>query len=192
MSETTFVAYLRVSTNDQTTENQKLEISKKYNISKWFIDDNVSGSTPGLNRPALSSLLNYIRESDTLIISSLDRLGRNLLDCLSTIELLQQKNVALISLRENIDFGTPQGKLLLHIMLSFSEMEKSIIKERQLAGIQRCRNQGVHLGRKKTINDQEVAKWRYDSGASIRKTALHFNISTASTSRACRLYSKAS
>lgn len=190
MSETTFVAYLRVSTNDQTTENQKLEISKKYNIAKWFIDDNVSGSTPGLNRPAFSSLLNYVRESDTLIISSLDRLGRNLLDCLSTIEILQQKKVALISLRENIDFGTPQGKLLLHIMLSFSEMEKSIIKERQLSGIQRCRNQGVHLGRKKAINDQEVAKWRCDSGASIRKTALHFNISTASVSRACRFFSK--
>ena len=188
----TVLAYLRVSTEDQTTENQRRQIEGRFQVSKWFVEEGgVSGSLPAASRPAMQSLLAYAREADTVVVVAIDRLGRSTIDVLNTVQKLQDKGVSVVSMREGFDLSTPPGKLMLTMLAAVGELERSVIKERQMAGISRARAEGKHLGRTKTIDEQEVLSWRREHQATIRETAQHFNISTASISRACRLYSKA-
>jgi putative DNA-invertase from lambdoid prophage Rac len=188
----TVLAYLRVSTEDQTTENQRRQIESRFQVAKWFIEHGgVSGSIPAASRPAMQSLLTYARETDTVVVVAIDRLGRSTIDVLHTVQKLQDKGVAVVSIREGFDLSTPAGKLMLTMLAAVAELERSVIKERQLAGILRARAEGKHLGRTKTINEQEVLTWRTAHHATIRETANHFGISTASVSRACKLFAKA-
>ncbi|WP_269449409.1 recombinase family protein [Halomonas sp. HL-93] len=83
--------------------------------------------------------------------------------------------------------STPIGKAMLTMLTAMAELERSNIKERQLTGIKRAKAKGKALGRKKTINDEDVAQWRQENSASIKATAEHFDISTASVKRACRI-----
>lgn len=179
------IAYLRVSTDDQTTENQRRAIEARYNVSKWFIEEGVSGTIPAAHRPAMASLLNYVREGDTVVVVAIDRLGRNTIDVLTTVEALKAKCVSVVSMREGFDLATPAGKLMLTMLAAVAELERENIKARQIAGIERARAEGKNLGREKTIDDAAVAKWRAENGASIKTTAEHFGISTASVKRAC-------
>lgn len=179
------IAYLRVSTDDQTTENQRRTIEARYNVSKWFAEEGVSGTIAASQRPAMAALLNYVREGDTVVVVAIDRLGRNTVDVLTTVEALQAKAVSVVSIREGFDLATPAGKLMLTMLAAVAELERENIKARQMAGIERARADGKNLGREKTIDDAAVVKWRADNGASIRATALHFGISAASVKRAC-------
>lgn len=105
---------------------------------------------------------------------------------LATVEALQKKGVAIISQREGFDLSTPIGKAMLTMLAAVAELERSNIKARQMAGIQRAKAEGKALGRVKTINDNKVVAWRKDNGASIAATAAQFGISVASVKRACR------
>ena len=90
----TVIGYVRVSTSDQTVENQKQQINDAgYSVNRWFSDEAVSGAVKAANRPGFSELLNYVREGDTLVVIGIDRLGRNTIDVLSTVEILQTKGV---------------------------------------------------------------------------------------------------
>lgn len=180
------IAYVRVSTDDQTTENQKRAIAARYSVSKWFREDGVSGAIPAAQRPAMAQLLAYVREGDTVIVTAIDRLGRNTIDVLTTVETLKAKGVSLVSMREGFDLATPTGRLMLTMLAAVAELERENIKVRQMAGIERARAEGKNLGREKVINDVTVAKWRDDNSASIKATADHFGISTASVKRACQ------
>lgn len=179
------IAYLRVSTDDQTTENQRRQIEGRYKVSKWFVEENVSGTIPAAQRPAMGALLAYVREGDVVVVVAIDRLGRNTIDVLTTVEFLKDKGASVVSMREGFDLASPAGKLMLTMLAAVAELERENIKVRQMAGIQRCRAEGKRLGRTKTIEDASVAKWRFDNQASIRATAEHFGISTASVKRAC-------
>lgn len=119
------------------------------------------------------------------MVYAIDRLGRNTIDVLETVEALQTKGVAVLSIREGFDLSNPMGKAMLTMLAAMAELERSNIKERQMAGIKRAKAEGKALGREKIINDQDVAQWRYSSNASIRAAAEHFGISTASVKRAC-------
>lgn len=183
---TSTIAYVRVSTEDQTTENQRRAIVERYSVSKWFADQGHSGAIPAAQRPELSKLLDYVREGDTVVVVAIDRLGRNTIDVLTTVEALARKGVSVISLREGFDLGTPIGKAMLAMLAAMAELERENSKARQLAGLERARAEGRNLGRIKEIDDKAVAKWRADNKASIDTTAAHFQISTASVKRACR------
>lgn len=178
------IAYVRVSTDDQTNENQRRLIGDRYNVSKWFEEDGVSGSIPARQRPAMSALLAYVREGDTVVVNAVDRLGRDTIDVLSTVESLKAKKVSVVSMREGFDLATPAGKLMLTMLAAVAELERENIKARQMAGIERARAEGKNLGREKVINDEEVRQWRQANSASIKATAEHFGISTASVKRA--------
>lgn len=178
------IAYVRVSTDDQTNENQRRLIGDRYKVSKWFEEDGVSGSIPARQRPAMSALLAYVREGDTVVVNAVDRLGRDTIDVLSTVESLKAKNVSVVSMREGFDLATPAGKLMLTMLAAVAELERENIKARQMAGIERARAEGKNLGREKVINDYEVRQWRQANSASIKATAEHFGISTASVKRA--------
>lgn len=180
------VGYLRVSSDQQTNENQKQAIEQRFNVEKWFTDHAVSGLVKACDRDGLSALLNFVREGDTVVVFAIDRLGRNTIDVLETVETLQDKGVSLISLREGFDLTSDHGKLLLTMLAGLAELERKNIKARQMAGINRARKDGKTLGRIKKINDSKVKEWRLQNSASIAETAAHFQISTASVKRACR------
>jgi putative DNA-invertase from lambdoid prophage Rac len=178
------IGYARVSTGDQTTDTQIHSIEKLYKIDKWFTDSATSGITKGRDRDGLGALLKYARDGDKVVVYSIDRLGRDTIDVLSTVEELKDKGVAIISQREGFDLSTDHGKLMLTLLVSLAELERKNIKARQMAGIARARAEGKGLGRKKEIDDAKVVQWRKDNSASIKQTAENFGISTASVKRA--------
>lgn len=179
------IGYARVSTDDQTCENQRRTIEGRYAVTKWFSDDAVSGAVAAALRPAMSSLLAYVREGDVVVVAAIDRLGRNTIDVLSTVEALKIKGVSVVSMREGFDLATPAGKLMLTMLAAVAELERENLKARQLAGLERARAEGRNLGRKKAIDDAALVAWRSENSASIKATAEHFDISAASVKRAC-------
>lgn len=180
------IGYIRVSTGEQSVESQRHSIEQLHNVEEWFADEGVSGVVRAADRPGFAKLLGYVRKGDTLIVGAIDRLGRDTLDVLATVDALDKKGVAIISHREGFDLSTPIGKAMLTMLAAVAELERSNIKARQMAGIQRAKAEGKALGRLKIINDNQVVAWRMDNGASIAATAAQFGISVASVKRACR------
>ncbi|WP_313050893.1 recombinase family protein [Atlantibacter subterraneus] len=180
------VGYVRVSTGEQNVEAQRHSIEQIHKIEEWFADEGVSGAVKAMERPGFSELFKYVRKGDVLVVSAVDRLGRDTIDVLNTVEVLRGKGVSIISLREGFDLSTPMGKAMLTMLAAVAELERSNIKARQMAGIARAKAEGKALGREKTIDDASVAQWRKDNGASIQATAAQFGISPASVKRACR------
>ena len=136
----TVVAYTRVSTDDQTCENQRRTIAQRFpEVGKWFSDDGVSGTVAATQRPGLGGLLAYVREGDTVVVAAIDRLGRNTIDVLHTVEALTDKSVSVVSLREGFDLATPAGKLMLTMLAAVAELERENLKARQLAGLERAK-----------------------------------------------------
>ncbi|HAH7695485.1 TPA: recombinase family protein [Escherichia coli] len=154
---TSIIGYVRVSTNEQTVENQKQQIADAgYQVSKWYCDEATSGSVKAAERKGFGDLLAYIREGDTLIVVGIDRLGRNTIDVLSTVETLRAKGVKVFSLREGFDLSTPVGKLMLTMMAGLASLEKDLIAERRTAGIKRAQSEGVHCGRPNKVTPEQV------------------------------------
>ncbi|MXS18441.1 recombinase family protein [Pseudomonas oryzihabitans] len=178
------IGYVRVSTGEQSVESQRHALDS-YKVDKWFSDEGVSGAVKALERPGFLSMYQYLREGDTLVVSAVDRLGRDTIDVLVTVEALTAKGVAIISKREGFDLSTPMGKAMLTMLAAVAELERSNIKARQMAGIERIRSEGKVMGRPTTIDAQAVKTWRKENNASISVTASHFNISPASVKRAC-------
>ncbi len=145
--------YARVSTVEQTADNQLIELRRYVEARGWtateFVDQGVSGSKD--RRPGLDALLKDAkrRKFDVLVCWRLDRLGRNLKHLITLLEDLQAVGVAFVSLAEGIDATTPAGKLQMHILGAIAEFERERIRERVMAGLQRARTQGRTLGRPK-------------------------------------------
>src|SRR5437773_9555007 len=144
--------YARVSTSDQTTDNQLLELRQYVAARGWaavteYVDEGVSGAKD--SRPALNRVLADARRRrfDALVCWKLDRLGRNLKHLLLLLDDLQALGVAFVSLHEGIDATTPAGRLQMQILGAISEFEKGRIVERVRAGLARARTQGKRLGR---------------------------------------------
>lgn len=180
------IGYIRVSTGEQSVESQRHDIEQRYNVEEWFADEGVSGAVRAADRLGFAKLLSYVRKGDTLIVGAIDRLGRDTLDVLATVDTLRERGVTIISKREGFDLSTPIGKAMLTMLVAVAELERSNIKARQMAGIQRAKSEGRALGREKTIDDASVSTWRKENDASIAATAAQFGISTASVKRACR------
>ena len=179
-------AYIRVSTSDQSVEAQKHQIEQAgYKIDHWFSDTGISGATKALDRPGFSECFSYLREGEALVVPAIDRLGRDTLDVLTTVQALQDKGVRVVSVREGFDLSTPMGKAMLTMLAAVAELERSNIKARQMAGIQKARAEGRNLGRPASIDKKAVAEWRRLNNASIKATAEHFGISPASVKIAC-------
>ena len=147
--------YARVSTADQTCENQLLELRRYIEARGWtaaveYVDSGISGTKD--RRPALDQLVADAkrRKFDVLVCWRLDRLGRNLRHLVTLLEELQSIGVTFVSLGEGIDCTTPAGKLQLHILAALAEFERGRIRERVMAGLQRARTQGKALGRPKS------------------------------------------
>lgn len=146
------VAYVRVSTVEQN-EQRQIEALEKHNIDKWYIEK-VSGKNT--NRPKLKEMLEYVREDDTVFIHDFSRLARSTKDLLEIVEQLNNKNVCLISNKENIDTSTPTGKLMLTMIGAIAEFEMRNLLERQKEGIEIAKREGKYKGRKELSIDKEI------------------------------------
>lgn len=136
------VAYVRVSTVDQN-EARQIEALEKYNIEKWF-KEKISGKNT--NRPQLQTMLDFVREGDTVYIHDFSRLARSTKDLLDIVEQLNSKGVHLVSNKENIDSSTPTGKLMLTMIGAIAEFERQNLLERQREGIAIAKREGKYKG----------------------------------------------
>lgn len=154
------IGYIRVSSIDQNTERQEVAL-KELEVDKIFTEK-LSGKNT--NRPELHRMLDYVREGDTLYIESISRLARSTKDLLSLVQTLQEKRVDLVSLKENIDTTTPQGRFILTIFGALSELERENILQRQREGIEIAKQNGKVLGRPiiETPNDwnKVITLWK--------------------------------
>jgi len=138
------VAYIRVSCSEQSTKRQE-EALKSYGIEKFFIEK-VSGKN--MQRPKLQEMLSFVRENDICYCVDFSRMARSCKDLLSICELLESKGVHLVSLKENFDTSTPQGRLMLTIIAAINAFERENILERQREGIAIAKAEGKYKGRK--------------------------------------------
>ena len=183
--------YARVSTNEQTTENQVMELEalaaqRGLTIIQIYEDKGYSGKTD--QRPAFQSMIKDAVSGrfNVLLCWHIDRLGRSLVDVVNTVQSIQAANVELILQQQSIDTTTPVGKAMLSMCAVFSELELSMMRERQAIGIQRARKLGKYKGRPVAIpqsNKTHMVQYVQD-GNSYRKTAGHFNVSVGTVQRA--------
>ncbi len=169
------IGYIRVSSIGQHTDRQL----EGMQLDRVFTDK-VSGKDT--DRPKLQEMLEFVREGDTVIVHSMDRLARNLDDLRRMVQLLTRKGVSVEFMHEHLTFtgeDTPMANLLLSVMGAFAEFERALIRERQLEGIALAKQKGVYKGRKKTLTDDDVAamQQRIDAGEKKAQVARDFGIS---------------
>lgn len=143
--------YARVSTQDQNLGIQ-IDQLEKYGVDK-IIEEKISGVA---GEKELNNLLDSLQNGDTLVSTRMDRLGRNTIQLLQLVEELSERNVHLVILDLNIDTRTPTGKFFLTIMSGFSELERTIIKEKQRAGIELAKRHGKYHGRPKKYSSRHA------------------------------------
>lgn len=178
--------YARVSTADQTCENQLLELRRYCEARGWqvmreFVDSGISGAKD--RRPALDSLLRDAsrRRFDVLVCWRLDRLGRSLRHLVMLLEEVQALGIGFVSLGEGIDLATPSGRLQLHILAALAEFERSRIQERVRAGLARVRAAGRRLGR--PPEPLPLGRLAEVEGLSVREAARQLKVSRSTVQR---------
>lgn len=180
-------AYGRVSTKNQTSENQRQEVEKAgINVDFWFADEGVSGKTQASQRPQFKALLGQIRDGETLVVSKLDRLGRDAQDVGATIKTLAQRKIEVIVLQlGKLDLTSSAGKLMMNMLAAVAEMERDLLIERTQSGLARAKSDGKRLGRPTKTTDKqraEIKKIR-ENGVSISALSRTYGISRASIMR---------
>lgn len=147
------IGYARVSTQDQKPQLQ-LDALKAAGCERIF-EEKASGAQR--ERPALQEALSFLREGDTLVVWKLDRLARSLRQLIDTIEKLEERGIGLRSLTEAIDTTTSGGRLVFHIFGALAEFERSIIRERTVAGLASARARGRLGGRPRAMSPEDIA-----------------------------------
>lgn len=177
--------YLRVSTDGQTTDNQRLALREAAERRGWTIvgeyqDQGISGAKGRDKRPGLDRMLKDATRGkfDVVMAWAVDRLGRSLPDLVMMLQDLHGAKVDLYLHQQALDTTTPAGKAMFGMLGVFAEFERSMIQERVKAGISRARARGVKLGRPKLKNDR-LANVRNAimAGQSLRKVAVETGVS---------------
>jgi DNA invertase Pin-like site-specific DNA recombinase len=172
------VGYVRVSSFDQNPDRQRDQLDQA-RVHRIFVEI-ASGKT--LQRPELEALLAFVREGDTVVVASMDRLARNLDDLRRLVQQLTGRGVKVEFLKEHLTFtgeDSPMAQLLLSVMGAFAEFERALIHERQREGIALAKIRGVYRGRKPTLSPAQVAQLcaRAEAGEAKSCLALEFGIS---------------
>src|ERR1700720_749361 len=173
-----FALYLRVSTWEQTTKNQRRElvaVAKRHNwhVVAVFEDARVSGAKGRNGRPGFDGMMKAVtrREIDMVAAWSVDRLGRSLTDLLEVLGELHAKGVDLYLHQQGLDTSTPSGRAMFQMMGVFAEFERAMIRERVRAGIERAKADGVTLGRP-SIEDSNAGKYEAIKAALAAKKGI--------------------
>lgn len=181
-------AYCRVSTAEQTTENQVREIKAAgFKVDpKRVITETVSGSSPAKERKQFARLLDRLESGDVLIVTKMDRLGRNAMDVRSTVESLAGDGVKVHCLALGAtDLTSPAGRMTMSVINAVSEFELDLLKERTQAGLSRAKAAGKRLGRPPALTKQqkgEIASKRSE-GLSVRVLAKEYGVSRGAIQR---------
>ncbi|WP_426173167.1 recombinase family protein [Massilia sp. TWR1-2-2] len=174
--------YGRVSTAEQTADNQRLEIERAgYSVEYWYADT-ISGKAHAAQRKHFGEMLAKLRKKDTVVVSKLDRLGRDAPDVLATIKALASLDVEVVVLQlGKLDLTSPAGKLMLAMLAAVAEMERDLIVERTQAGLARAKAEGKTLGRptKTTPEQRKAMAHGYASKQSVSALAKLYGVSRA-------------
>ena len=180
-------AYCRVSTTEQTTENQIIAIRQKgYEVTdSRVVSETVSGSVEAMKRQQFKTLINHQMESgDLLVVLKLDRLGRDNIDVQNTVNLLTRKGIKIVCLDLPVaDLSSAEGKLMLQMFSAFAEFERNRIRERTKEGIERAKSQGKKLGRPKAYKTTAAIQDQKAKGKSQTKTAQDLGVGIATVKR---------
>ena len=182
-------AYCRVSTSDQTTDNQVREIEAAgFTIEpKRVITETVSGSVSAMERKGFARLVDRLEAGDVLIVTKLDRLGRNAMDLRATVEKLAGEGVRVHCLAlSGVDLTSPAGKMTMGVISAVAEFERDLLIERTQAGLSRAKAEGKALGRPSALSQEqlEAVKARRAAGVSLGTLAKEYGVSRAAIQRA--------
>ena len=177
-------AYARVSTVAQLTENQREEIAAAgYSITgPRFVEEKVSGSVAARQRPGFAKLLEKMEAGDTLVVTKLDRIGRDFIDVQQTVAYFEKQAMRLIVLQlGNLDLTSSAGALMVKVLAAVADFERELIVERTQAGQARARAEGTHMGRPAKTNEHQRGAIRAAlvKGATVTSMAAQFKVSRA-------------
>lgn len=172
-------AYCRVSTVDQTTDNQVREIEAAgfALTSKRTIEETISGSVAAMERPRFKELRAKLEEGDVLVVTKLDRLGRNAMDVRSTVEALAADGVRVHCLAlGGVDLTSAAGRMTMQVLAAVAEFERDLLIERTNAGIQRAKADGKTFGRPPalTLEQQQQVRQKLAEGVPVAQLARDF------------------
>ncbi|CAJ2757999.1 recombinase family protein [Burkholderia pseudomallei] len=175
-------AYARVSTSDQTTANQLREIEAAgFSVDKRrVVSESISGSVSADQRPGFAKLLDRMEEGDVLIVTKLDRLGRNAIDVRATVEGLAERGIRVHCLAlGGVDLTSAAGRMTMQVLNAVAEFERDLLIERTHAGIARAKAEGKTMGRPSALSNEQRADVlrELDAGASVAALARQFGTS---------------
>ncbi|CAJ5797529.1 resolvase domain-containing protein [Burkholderia pseudomallei] len=168
-------AYARVSTSDQTTANQLREIEAAgFSVDKRrVVSESISGSVSADQRPGFAQLLVKMEEGDVLIVTKLDRLGRNAMDVRATVEGLAERGIRVHCLAlGGVDLTSAAGRMTMQVLNAVAEFERDLLIERTHAGIARAKAEGKAMGRPSALSDEQRADVLRELGAGASVAAL--------------------
>lgn len=179
---TRLFAYCRVSTTDQTTDNQIKEIeSAGFTVAKQrIITETVSGSVAAAERKGFAKLLDKLEEGDVLIVTKMDRLGRNAMDVRATVERLDEIGVRVHCLAlGGVDLTSPAGRMTMQVINAVAEFERDLLIERTQAGLRRAKAEGKVFGRPSALTEAQrrIAVERLDAGTPVAQIARELRTS---------------
>ncbi|AIV73788.1 hypothetical protein X994_6400 (plasmid) [Burkholderia pseudomallei] len=175
-------AYARVSTADQTAVNQVREIEAAgFNVDKRrVITESISGSISADQRPGFAELLLKMEEGDVLIVTKLDRLGRNAMDVRSTVEALADRGIRIHCLAlGGVDLSSAAGRMTMQVLNAVAEFERDLLIERTQAGMVRAKMEGKVFGRPSALSKQQQDEVRQllSEGATVSGLARQYGTS---------------
>ncbi len=182
-------AYCRVSTTNQHTENQMLEITNAgFVVEQHRVhSESISGKVPAMERPVFKKLVDKLEKGDVLIVTKLDRLGRNTPDVLATVASLENAGIKVHCLAlGGMDLTSAAGKMTMSVLSAVAEFERDLLVERTQAGLERAKQEGKKLGRKVSYTDeqaQQIRKNVADGVWSIRVAAKECGLSAGAVQR---------
>jgi DNA invertase Pin-like site-specific DNA recombinase len=162
------IGYVRVSSLDQNPERQLEQVQ----VDRIFTD---TASGKDTQRPELDNLLTFVREGDTVVVHSMDRLARNLDDLRRLVQQLATRGVRVEFVKECLTFtgeDSPMANLMLSVMGAFAEFERTLIRERQKEGIALAKQRGVYRGRKNSLSPEQVSEMKQRAASGEPKAAL--------------------
>lgn len=181
-------AYCRVSTADQHTDNQlqEIEASGFAVEAKRVVAETVSGSTAAMERKGFARLVDKLETGDVLIVTKLDRLGRNAMDVRATVDRLAAEGIKVHCLAlGGVDLTSPAGRMTMGVINAVAEFERDLLIERTQAGLHRAMAEGKTLGRPRSLTDQQendiLAK--RSAGLSLGALAKEYGVSRAAIQR---------
>jgi DNA invertase Pin-like site-specific DNA recombinase len=169
------IGYIRVSSYDQNPERQLEGVA----LDQSFAD---RASGKDVHRPQLEALMRFVRQGDTLVVHSMDRLARNLNDLRRIVSAVTARGIRIEFIKEHLSFtgeDSPMANLMLSVMGAFAEFERALIRERQREGIALAKQRGAYRGRKRSLSEPQIAELRarVKTGDKKARVARDFGIS---------------